>query len=163
MGNIMAVDLKKNYSPFMDLDRAENARELADGKENGDLIPLSKNVQKKLLKKYDEHNEANFGEFLTYFSNQLKMIADDSNENVHAFFAAVSKVCVLKHTIEKNEDDPKKTKEENTKDHKLVTKIMLKKHIIRELLSDSEGYSSSLLPLSQTSNQASFPQNIKEF
>jgi hypothetical protein len=31
MGNIMAVDLKKNYSPFMDLDRAENARELADG------------------------------------------------------------------------------------------------------------------------------------
>jgi hypothetical protein len=92
------------------------------------------------------------------------MIADDSNENVHAFFAAVSKVCILKHTLVKNDDqDAQKTKEENEKDHKLETKIMLKKHIIRELLSDADGYCSSLLPLGSYQNQQTFPQNIKEF
>ena len=117
---------------------------------------------KKLLRKYEDLNEADFNEFLQYFSNQFNRITDDSNENTHAFFAACAKVCSLKHVLVKNEDYDEK-KPGKTQPHKLITKVILKRPILRDLLYDVDGYVSSLMPLSSSNTNQAFPQNIKDF
>ena len=66
-----------------------------------ELQPVPNKVFKKLIKKYEMYNEADFKEFLANLGKP--MITDIHTDNLSAFLAACNKVCILKHVLVKVE------------------------------------------------------------
>lgn len=79
------------------------------------------------MKKYEELNEQSFSEFIKYYnSNIFKHVV----ENFEIFLAACAKVCVLKKV-------PRiQTNDEEEKSMEFDYKIMVKKSVLKDILTD---------------------------
>lgn len=85
---------------------------------------------KRLVKKYEELNEQNFADFMRYYNS-----SDFSHVivNFGVFLQACAKVCVVKKVPKK---PPAQTEEAKDPQPQFDIKIMLKKQILKDLLSD---------------------------
>jgi len=87
----------------------------------------AKNGVNRLLKKFEELNEQNFSDFVKYFNSQM---FSHVIQQFNVFLAACSKVCYLKKIIKPATDDQKEPTSE--------MKIMLKRQVLKELLTDPD-------------------------
>ena len=87
----------------------------------------AKNGVNRLLKRFEELNEQNFSDFVKYFNSQMFFHVI---QHFNVFLAACSKVCYLKKIVKSETDDQKESAFE--------MKIMLKRQVLKELLTDPD-------------------------
>ena len=92
-------------------------------------LPSVKDV-KRLVKKYEELNEQNFADFMRYYNS-----TDFSHviSNLGVFLQACAKVCVIKKVPRKPDAQLEEAKDSAPQ---FDIKIMLKKQILKDLLTD---------------------------